>query len=436
MKQKFITIVLTIIAVFAPLLIAPTPGYYNIPKCILLLAAGLVLLILLLASYKTLTIDKKDTIILIFLGLVFLSTFFSSNIKTSILGASIRYEGLLMFATYVCIYFCAKKYFKYEKISIFVNIMFAVSMLIGILGIAQYYVKTTQFYPLFGKGICSTFGNSNFFGSFISIVLPISICAFIFKGTKRGFILSLVMFFNMISSGTRSAWVAFAVVGILGLLYLIAQKNRKYFKRAIILFVCFILIFTYLLNGFNFILEKLNCEKIVKINPTTQIKINQIKRDLENAKENGFSNEMGSNRIEIWNMTLKLIGKKPILGCGPDNLWDGLIKNCPEEVCKFVKRTYNAVDKAHNEYLQIGATLGIPALICYLTFIALILFSKIKLTVKNRFYFILCITIISYLVQAFFNISTIGVAPLFWMILGLIDNKNFEDNFNKIYNFL
>lgn len=29
----------------------------------------------------------------------------------------------------------------------------------------------------------------------------------------------------------------------------------------------------------------------------------------------------------------------------------------------------------------------------------------------------------SYLVQAFFNISTIGIAPMFWFALGIMDNK-------------
>lgn len=416
MKQKLITIILTIIAVFAPLLIMPNADYYNIPKLILLLTAGLVLLILLLASYKTLTIDKKDIIILIFLGLAFISTFLSSNIKISIIGARNRYEGLLMFITYICIYFSAKKYFKYEKISRFLNIMFYVSIIIGILGIAQKYINYMPLYPIFNKGICSTFGNSNFFGSFISIVLPIASTTFILKGSKKGLILSLIMFFNMISSGTRSAWVAFVVVGILGLIYLIKQRNKEYFKKAGILLICFIIIFIYLFNGFG-IFQKNNTSS------TPKIKINQIANDIKKAKETGISNEMGSSRIWIWRITLKLIEQKPILGCGPDNLWDGLVRNCTEETLGFAKKTQQAIDKAHNEYLQIGATLGVPALICYLTFIALILFPKIKLIANNRTYFIICLSIISYLVQAFFNISTIGIAPLFWMILGLIDNK-------------
>ena len=88
MKQKAITIILTLVAILAPLLIIPNKddSCYNILKLIVLLAAGLALQILLLASYKTLKIDKKDFIILIFLGLVFISTLLSSKIKLSIFG--------------------------------------------------------------------------------------------------------------------------------------------------------------------------------------------------------------------------------------------------------------------------------------------------------------------------------------------------------------
>lgn len=446
MKQKAITFILSLIAILAPILIIPNndDSNYNILKFIVLLVAGFALLILLLASYKTLTLDRKDIIILIFMGLVFISTFLSCNIKLSLIGEENRYEGLLMFATYIIIYLCSKKYFKYEKISIFINIMFIVSMIIGILGIAQNYVSNMELYPIFSKGICATFGNSNFFGSFISIVLPIAAASFILGGSKRGFILSLVMFFNMISSGTRSAWVAFAIVGLLGLIYLIKQKNKKYFLRTCILLILFVIIFTYLINGFNFIINKFKNYNEVKHEgfstsvqdeppkTITEMKMDTMKNEIKQAKETGSLNKMGSGRIEIWKLTLKLITKKPIFGCGPDNLWDGLVDNCTEETYEYAERTHVGIDKAHNEYLQIGATIGIPALICYFAFIALILFPKIKLALKDKKYFIICLSVISYLVQAFFNISTIGVAPLFWMMLGLIDNKEFiTHNINR-----
>lgn len=433
MKQKAITLILSLIAILAPLLIVPSSddSNYNILKFIVLLVGGLALLILLLVNYKTLTLDKKDIIILIFLGLIFISTFFSSDIKKSIFGEKNRYEGLLMFCTYICIYLSAKKYFKYEKILKFLNIMFYVSMIIGILGIAQKYVSYKPLYPIFDKGMCSTFGNSNFFGSFISIVFPIATAIYILKSDKKSIILSLVMFFNMIASGTRSAWVAFIVAGLFGLIFLIKQRNKTYFKRTTILIICFIIICIYLFGGFGFMPKTVMNSDIYMVNdPAT--KLEQIKADLKGLRENGFSKEMGSSRIEIWDMTFELITKKPILGCGPDNLKNGLLANCLEKLTEFAYRHGCGVDKAHNEYLHIGATLGVPALVCYLVFISFILFPKIRLAFNNNTYFIICLVIISYLAQAFFNISTIGVAPLFWMILGLSDNKDLIKQLDEI----
>lgn len=416
MKQKLTTVILTVIAILAPLLIVPNflNTNYNILKLWTLLILGFLLIILLLCQYKNLKIDKKDICILLFLGLVCISTFLSNDISKSIFGEENRYEGLLMFISYVCIYLASKKYFKFEKVTEFFNVMFIVSMIIGILGILQNYIIVDEtLKPLFNKGICSTFGNSNFFGSFISLVLPISISFFILKGDKKCFLLTLVMYFNMLSSGTRSAWVAFGVVALLGIFYLLKQKDKTYYKRFFLLLLCFVLIFVFILIDPKSVMKN---------------KFFQIKNDISNSLHDGLDGSMGSGRIEIWKMTLKLIVQKPIFGCGTDNLQAGLYTNCTQDFGQFVSRTLTIPDKAHNEYLHIAATVGIPALIIYLLFIGMILLSKTKHILSDKISFIISITLISYLVQAIFNISTIGVAPLFWMILGLVDNQDFVDS--------
>ena len=425
MKQKLITIILTLTVILAPILIVPdciNQSHY-ILKLWVLLIAGLLLMALLLTNYKNFSIDEKDVFILVFLGLVIISAIFAVDIKTAIIGEEDRYEGLLMFITYICIYLCSKKFFKYEKIENFLNIMFYVSMIIGLLGIAQTYINYPKLYPIFNKeisAICSTFGNANFFGSFISIVLPVSMVIFIFKENKKSFILSLVMFFNMIASGNRSTWVAFAIVAIIGIIYVAKNRKEEYFKRMAILVICFCLIFIYLLYATG-------------TNSTTFDKFNLMREDLKKASKEGLTSELGSQRIAIWQLVFKLINKKPILGCGVDCLRLGLYKYCFEDSVEFYNNIGIFPDKAHNEYLQIAATIGIPALAIYLILVSTILLPKMKYMLKNKANLILCITIISYLVQAFFNISTIGVAPIFWMILGLADNKEVQE---KINNFL
>ena len=416
MKQKLTTIILTVIAILAPLLIVPNflNTNYNILKLWTLLICSFLLIILLLCQYKNLKIDKKDICIFIFLGFVYISTFLSSDISKSLFGEENRYEGFLMFVAYACIYLASKKYFKFEKITEFSNILFIVSMLIGILGIFQNYIIAEDLKPLFSKGICSTFGNSNFFGSFISLALPITISFFILKGNRKSFLLALVMFFNMLSSGTRSAWVAFCVIALLGICYLIKQKSKIYYQRFFLLLLCFILIFVFVLIDPKSVMKN---------------KFAQMKNDFNTTLYDGLDGNMGSGRIEIWEMTLKLIRQKPIFGCGTDNLQFGLQTNCSEDFDEYLTRTLTIVDKAHNEYLHIAATVGIPALIVYLIFIGMILWRRVRYLLIDSTSFVISIVLISYLVQAFFNISTIGVAPLFWMLLGLVDNQDFINSF-------
>ncbi len=411
MKTKTITAVLTLVAILAPFLIAPqNPYMYSyMPKNIVLLVSGIILLICILINYKNFKLDVKDILIFIFIFLIFVSTLFSSNIPVSIFGAEMRYEGFLMFITYVCIYIAAKKFFKPKNIETFLDIMFYVSLIIGILGILQNYIRNENIVPFFSRGVSGTFANSNFFASFICIILPISMILFIFNDSKKSYILSCIMFFNLMSSCTRSAWIAFLVIGLLILIYLIKQKNKALWKQGLILLASFVIILIFILSPIG--------------SPSVRAKFNIIQDDLSLLSEEGLDGSLGSNRVEIWSMTINLIMQKPLVGCGTDNLKNGLIKYCLEELTDYANEHHVVIDKAHNEFLNIAATNGIPALIVYLIFLDLVLSPKLKEMYSDRKALIFSLCIISYLVQSFFNISTLGVAPLFWMILGLSDNE-------------
>ena len=418
MKNKIITTILTILIIALPIAIMPGKTTYNIPKVWTLLIGGAILLILLLVNYKKLKLDKKDYVILVFAILIFISTMLSSSVKTSIIGEKNRYEGMLAFYTYILIYFCAKKFLKYKDNKTLLNVLYGVYISISILGILQYYIKlpTNDLYPIFNKGACGTFGNTNFMGSFISMGIPIFIITYIIKGDKISFITSLLVFFCLIACIARSGWVAFGIFSIILLIYLIKNKNKNFFKRIVILVVCFIMIFMLL-----YLPEK----SIVKQ------KINQVKNDVTIAKTKGLNDKLGSSRIQVWKIVIELIEKYPIFGVGTDNLKKGIADNLTETSINFILRAKVSIDKAHNEYLHIAVTLGIPALVIYLTFLCMIVFPKLKNILKQEKTFINLSVIISYLAQAFFNISTIGVAPLFWLALGLLDNQNFKNRINE-----
>lgn len=416
MKEKSITIILTILIILLPMAIMPSiSNDYNMPKLIILLSGGVLLLIFFLANYKKIEIDKKDILLLIFAILIFISTMLSSDLKTSILGTKKRYEGMLTLFTYILIYFCTKKILNYKNKNNLLKVLYVIYISICILGVLQYYIKipNQNLYPIFNKGVCGTFGNTNFIGSFLSLGIPAFTTLYIVKGKKLSFITSILVFFCLIACGARSSWVAFAVFVFILLIYLIKMKNKEYLKRTAILFVCFALIFIYLFTAKSSFVRS---------------KVNAMSNDVKVASTQGIDNKMGSNRIQIWKITIDLIKKYPIFGVGTDNLLNASLNNPTNDYIEYIEQTKRFIDKAHNEYLQIAVTLGIPALVIYLVFIVLVLKGKEKQIFNNLNIFIIYSSIICYLVQAFFNISTIGVAPLFWFALGLIDNRMINKN--------
>ncbi len=128
----------------------------------------------------------------------------------------------------------------------------------------------------------------------------------------------------------------------------------------------------------------------------------------------------GSSRFFIWKKSLPLVKEYFWIGSGPDTFAFVF----PDDAEKKEVFGDMIVDKAHNEYLQMAITLGVPALLTYLFLLFIILrnaFQALKRVCEQEkiILFGLISAILGYLVQAFFNISVIPVAPLFWSILGI-----------------
>ena len=146
---------------------------------------------------------------------------------------------------------------------------------------------------------------------------------------------------------------------------------------------------------------------------TTIIKdLNTTKNETIELSRGNYNENYGTKRVEIWRQTIEEVPKYLIHGIGIDNF--SLIKNGYP-----VMIGYNAYDKAHNEYLQILITEGIFSLISYLLLFGFILIKGIISSFKNKKVYLL-LPVLGYLVQAFFNISVIEVAPIFYICLGLL----------------
>ena len=201
------------------------------------------------------------------------------------------------------------------------------------------------------------------------------------------------------------------------LIYIICKKDKTLWKRTALLIILPILVFGLILvtNG-NSVVNRIN-----KI----------ISEGQQIISSQSLSDEMGSGRIMIWKMIVTSIINHPLIGSGPDCILQILKDEQLHELYMFYSKYGTVVDKAHNEYLQIAATMGIPALILYILAIASILEPNIKNMFKSKLSYIFVISITAYLIQAFFNISVIMVAPIFWFILGLSNNKDFKEKMDK-----
>ena len=122
----------------------------------------------------------------------------------------------------------------------------------------------------------------------------------------------------------------------------------------------------------------------------------------------------------VWKNTLKVVPKHLLHGVGVDNFYDAF----DTPLFRFIKGgdAIEYYDKAHNEYLQKLVTEGIFSLITYLSMLFIIFINSIKKVFKDNESIVIALFLafIGYLVQAFFNISVIEVAPLFWIICGLL----------------
>ena len=138
----------------------------------------------------------------------------------------------------------------------------------------------------------------------------------------------------------------------------------------------------------------------------------------EIAKGN-LDDSYGTKRMYIWKRTVEIVPKHIWHGVGVDSFhkaFDG------KALIRKTKTKAIIYDKAHNEYLQLLITQGIFSLIAYLSLCGYVLFCGLHRSIKhNELYLVL--PVIGYLVQAFFNISVIEVAPIFWLAMGLCCGK-------------
>ncbi|WP_284036121.1 O-antigen ligase family protein [Neobacillus sp. 114] len=402
-----------------PLMIYPW-GYdpsYTMPKVAYLniFVLGSWLFIILRKKYWTMNLKKPyqsvELIVVIFLCLAIISTIFSVNLKTSLYGTKYRYEGILTYFSYLSIFLFSYKLLDVNKIQkIFIG-MAIVSIPASIYGVLQHYFL--DFFPrnsskLLDPRSYSFFDNANFFGSYLVLIILGTISLYLTaKNRKQStyflFIIGLA-FIALLFTQTRSGYVG-VFCGLTLISFLVVFKRRQLWENWTKLIITLMVIFI----AINVLEQGNYINRLVSV-------VSDSKKLVE--KDN--TDQVGSFRFFIWRKSLPLIHDYFWTGSGPDTL-EYVFPNDKEKKKIFGDMV---VDKAHNEYLHMAITLGVPALLVYLLLLSIILWRTLqaaKAAKGNDKIILLCLfsAITGYLIQAFFNISVVPVAPLFWATIGM-----------------
>jgi putative inorganic carbon (HCO3(-)) transporter len=363
---------------------------------------------------ENLEIHITEKILSVYLGLVLISTFLSINIERSIWGIKRREEGIFVIILYIFLFILSRRKYVFSKKHI--NYLMASSCIVTLYGIFQYFgldpIPRDSIRMNWQSRAFSTMGNPNFLGAYLTLILPIASYIYIQSKENYKILFPSIIYLGLLTTMTRGSWLG-SFVAICFLSYFLI-KDKENHKNLLKLFFVFAVI-TVLMN--------------IQSGGRVIGRFLTIGNEAQNVFTQGEAYERGgASRIFIWKRVLVLIKERPLFGYGIETLDIAFIQRFLGDILSYFGGL-RLIDKAHNEFLHIAVSSGIPALMAYLYFIGYIIkkvFSNIN---ENKIILPLLSSVIAYLVQSFFNISVVSVVYIFWIFLGILvkyslDSKN------------
>ena len=411
-----LTVLIVPLAMSRPLLLLQ--DQFDLPK--LLTLRFFLLAIIVLWTSKILITQRVefrwsrfDLALVGFLALALISSILSIHIPTAIHGRYERYEGLLTLMGYGLLYFFALQAFSdYGRVSRLNKAVIISGGLVALYGLLQYFgldpLPWTSV-PFEERRSFATFGNPDLLAGFLVLVIPLSLAEFLRADNKRDSMwmgLSLFLIFAcLLTAFTRSAWIG-AAASLVAFIVLSGRACLTYPRKLLAIGLLFVSIFAAL--------------AILSISSGHTV-TNLFARILSTTQ---ITEGSAGQRLEIWKAGSQMISDNALLGSGPDTF---RLASGQYETLTFVKITQGATvaDNAHNYIIQLAATLGVPAVLLLLLFLAGAVFVSIKGMRKTRaserlISAGLLSAVFGYLIFLLFGLSVLGSSSVFWILCGAL----------------
>lgn len=324
-----------------------------------------------------------------------------------------RYEGLLTMLVYLAIFMAVSTWGRFRPgylylllIPVGLNIILSLLQLQGgnPLGLYPSYYDYFDGNVLYSGQFLGTIGNTGLLSAFFCLAVPAMLCYAVRERADRraaallagAVVAALIMF----RSGVAAGLVALLLTALIVIALLLPGRRLRWLYLLLLLLL--LAVGLCWLSAYDGEPEGLFGEAAAIV---------------QGEADGSF----GSGRLAIWQETVELIGERPLLGGGPDTLGERLDFYFTRESDGRDSGYRTKVDTAHNDYLNIAANNGLPALALYVLALLSSLYGWVR-HCRSTAVLVCGAAVLCYSIQIFFSFSLCITAPLFWIFWGLLES--------------
>lgn len=265
----------------------------------------------------------------------------------------------------------------------------------------------------FGERVFSTLGQPNFLGSYLGMVLPFTVSlSLLAKGKKRWMwaCLAGLALLTILLSQSRGALIGVLLGGVsfVSMWYWKTASARQQIRRVLLIGFCGGLL-------------------ILSLSPNLQHTL-QSQLRLDQATS--------TTRLYLWQGALTGISERPLLGHGPDMLYDSYGRFYDARIAQTDGTTI-VPDRVHNVFLDTAYAIGLAGLLAWLGLLGGVLFLGIKqlrsLEARQSLWLIAPLSsLFVFLGRGQFGFSSSLILLFFWTSLAVIASFDSVDKAKKI----
>jgi O-antigen ligase len=405
-----------LIAVSACLPLVVNPAWYDFyfwPKVQVLYGAAALLTALAVRRDRLRWLDplrSSSTGIALgaWLGLVAAATALSVDPLVSLAGADYRYEGLLTWLAYAAVLaLAASAATTVGRARLLLTAVLSAAVVMAGLGLAQHWGLSPvprDFERMNWTRAWGTTGSPLALGGYLALLLPLPLSLYargLPSGSRWTYGAAVVLLYAaLIATRTRGAWIGFAVGTAVWALATGRARLRESARPLLLLAAALALVTPLvLLSG-----------------PHQAAQISQISQ-----------RDSAEYREFLWRTTAPLVGRRPLLGWGPETLAQVYpAYGTPEFLRVFpdARRMRIEVDRPHNDFLQQAVSTGLLGLAAYVWLWGTVFRTGWRVARADPGGAALASGLLAgcaaYFIQLQFAFSYVSVAPVFWSLVGIL----------------